>query len=709
MSYFVQRSELESNHKSLALAVVLSMFFGALGLHRFYMGRKLSGAIILASTFLTAGIALFIWVPLTMIEAVALLVNEQPRATHAQDSQPGAASAVAQQTATISDQTRPVAQMIVDVSRPQTMQSYPREKQEVEIYDVSAIETPAIQKSNAATQPPVNEAGGTWINRLQIPYERHNLKIDQLRQAVYGVYEQLAEYIDQELRKHGSSLDYLIRHIPRDSYAYYDNLLYTIFCIAEGHVTGHYAGDRGYDNSFSYSLLVRRTGSDLATQVQQYANDIVKQLPPAGDDIKRVFGLTPNGLPMEWWDSDGQLRDHYEISDAVARLLRITPTRSTRIFEIPEVRMHIFRQYVAALAILKQQRHEVGGWKVRIGTYVDKVFNGSGRYVDNPYNFLLLSHILKLCEQAVREALPYTRSLDTDKELAALRKAIPKDAANAVILAASTIETPIKVSDGTLRLLAEQNPSAWKVDVANIAEKPPEFVLSMFQKYTDPAVSLKIAKEIIKSRPDTQTQLAALYSAQVANDGSADEWTIKQLKRLIHPEQMVAYQQMVATKKPVDSSLLHRFDVLNRPPRRKVMLDGEKMAQAAKDHNRAVESVTTYLGDETEDESEPRIPDAAQEKPVISTDALYGTSPTMQAADLSDDQGEFLRMVISAPDGLELSQAVSFARSRNKMLNGYLQAINKTLYDVIGDQVLLQEDGRIIIEQEYIDTVKGMI
>src|ERR1019366_6498483 len=73
MHYFVKESEISSKGRNARTAGLLSIFLGSLGIHRFYLGRKLSGSLILASTLLSFGISIFIWIPFTFIEGLVLL------------------------------------------------------------------------------------------------------------------------------------------------------------------------------------------------------------------------------------------------------------------------------------------------------------------------------------------------------------------------------------------------------------------------------------------------------------------------------------------------------------------------------------------------------------------------------------------------------------------------------------------------------------
>jgi len=53
-------SEVEKNGKSMVVAYLLAIFFGTLGIHRFYLGKKGSGLAMLLITVLTLGIGVLV-------------------------------------------------------------------------------------------------------------------------------------------------------------------------------------------------------------------------------------------------------------------------------------------------------------------------------------------------------------------------------------------------------------------------------------------------------------------------------------------------------------------------------------------------------------------------------------------------------------------------------------------------------------------------
>lgn len=712
MGYFVTESEIAEKNKNIGSALALAFFLGIFGAHRFYLRRYVTGWIILLSIFLTAWQSLWVIIPLVVVEFIQLAfisdrIQKRKKSdvlsllsTERSGHQQPAKTVVTSQT-----QPRQVISDFVSAPSHKTTRYYSETAtttptDEVAIYDVSGIETSQI---NLAQHPSEQYMQGKWIKRLELPYERYHLRIPQIKQAVYQVYEELAEHIDHDLRKENSSLEELGRQSMPAGYTYYDNVLYTIFCVAEGEVTTFYSGGlRSYDNSFSYQLLEQRLNKEYVKHVKQYAANLAKKSPPADEAIKRHYGLTKNGLPVKWWDADGVLRESHKLPAGLDQLMDVTPSRTTKLYEIPGIRAAIVLHYHNVLMVLDKQRSTTSGWSQRMTKYLGRVFDDKWSYVEESYNISLLNYLLKLCEQAVRDNIPYARPLDIKKETAHISRIIPKEATKAVLAAVNDIK-PLQLSEETIELLREQHPTAWKSDVKAVENMSIEQVIAVLNSYRQKDTINKVAKEVVKKSEDPAAKLLAIYQTNVI-EGSLDEWFEKKLSSTIHSTHIPTYERLVAKKEKPSLALAKRLIELQKAPRKRVVLDDKKLAQARKEHDRAVESVESYLG---EDEDEVTKPLVAKE-PTITKEALFGVATTETVA-LTDDQKEFLQLLVDTNNELDLSIASDFTRRHKKMLNGYLQSLNKALYERFEDQVIMQHDGKIVIDNEYLKAVKELL
>lgn len=711
--YFISETDLKDRSVSINTAIGLTFFLGIIGIHRFYLDRPVSGLIYWLALFVTAGQALWVIVPLVIIEFIQLIalsgkINK------------GETTAVLSASNLSSDSmilTPEVTSRSLDANRPHRMISditisprhnnvthiAPNLDDEPGIYEVSNIETSVIQPMKPEQIVKMSSLE-TWSQKLELPYERRDLSVTQLKQGSYYVYELLAEYIDQGLKKEGSSLDELGRQVIAER-SYYSNILYTIFCIAEGEVTYHYSGgEGGYDNSFSYELLEARTSKAYIEHLKQYVTSIAGKLPQANEETRHYFRLTNNGLATVWWDMDGVLRESGKISEKFIRILNITPSRSTKLYEIPGIRAAILLHYHRVITVLEQQYDTVPNWPVRINTYLGRIFDENRKYVENPYNITLLNYILKLSEQTIRENIPYARLLDTTKERASIQKVIPKIAAQAVLAAVDNLK-PLKLSNKTLVLLRAQNPTAWKLDLIDISSAPLEKVIVILERYNQPGEINKVVGEVVKKHNDPKVKLLALYALSVV-DVSLDEKLHKTLLTLIHHAQLGIYDKLVLQNKKLSPELAEHLLELNKAPRKQVILNEERLSRAQYDHNQAITSVVGYLGEKAaqSDTVEPVL----STEPLIDREGLFASSKN-ESWVLTDDHRRFLSLLVDAPNGIDTSVGAEFARKQKKMLNGYLQSINKSLYGKFEDQVIVQRDGRIVIDDEYLTAVKGLL
>ncbi len=55
---------------------------------------------------------------------------------------------------------------------------------------------------------------------------------------------------------------------------------------------------------------------------------------------------------------------------------------------------------------------------------------------------------------------------------------------------------------------------------------------------------------------------------------------------------------------------------------------------------------------------------------------------------------------------MEESDLKKYAKEKNMSLNIYIDSINKELYDIVNDQVIILENNTVKIDEFYIDDIK---
>ena len=553
---------------------------------------------------------------------------------------------------------------------------------------------------------PTHQAGKTdWLSVLEIPYERWDVRTPQIRTEVHKMYVSLANFIDQELHTHNTSL-WKLRNKLNQSYDYYSNVLYTIYCIAEGEVTSHYKPSSSYDNKFSYDILKKHTSEVICTNVKQFAKRYCEDLPKPDDSTRTAYHLTPNGLEMLWWDMDGIIREKYQLNDVQISLLNSTSSRSTQVLKVAEVRAYVLVQYLSTLKVLRHEFTHTQGWSKKMTRYLGKFFNQETYYYDTD-DVRAVKYILKICEQTVRRNIPYSRLLKTDEEIAHLRRVLPKASSEAVIESATTLQQTIHLSNNAVELLREQNPHAWKQDVVELKNADTDGCLKILNYYSSDEAFNRIAKEAIKNTDgNNPAQLVAFYSFYSTLPEGKGDWATRQklYKLIAHPEQQKAFDRLVADEKhALNVDLVKALAVLTKPPVRTVSLDPNKLSTAHGEHEEALKKVSSYLGGSEEPE-QPSISESS--KKAVNVDDIFTTVQDDGDVVLTPDQLEFLKLLAESGWDLPVSQAKTFAKSRHKLLRGFIQELNKSVYTSIEDQLIIQDDVKITVDETYKSFIK---
>lgn len=556
---------------------------------------------------------------------------------------------------------------------------------------------------------PVPDKNQSLKLTLEIPYERHDMRIPQIKKEVMEMYSKLADFIDKQLRGSGTSLPQLHNQLARDG-GYYDNILYTIYCIAEGEVTTHYKPSNGYDNHFSYKLLREHMGEREYENVKQFTKEYCTRLPEPDEETRTAYHLTSNGLESLWWDMDGFIREKYSISESQAALLNRTTSRSTQVLKVAEVRAHVLVQYLSTLAVLRHEFTNTEGWTKKMSRHLDGFFNQKSHYWYGSDDIRVTGYILKICEQTVRQNIPYTRLLKTDDEIAHLRRVLPKASRDVVIESATKLGKTLNLSSDAVELLRKQNPHAWKQDVAELKNADTVNCIKTLNYYRSDEAFNRIAKEAIKNTDgNNQAQLIAFYSYYSTLPEGKGDWATRQklFKLIPHPEQQKTFDQLVAgNKHTLNTDLVKTLMALTKPPVRIVSLDPNKLSTAHGEHEEALKKVSSYLGDDKEPE-QPVTPDNSKKN--ISADDLFSTIKEDDDIELTTDQLEFIKMIVEYDWSLPVAKAEIFTKSRHKLLRGFIQEFNKNVYTHIEDQLIIQDDVKITVDETYKSFVKEIL
>jgi hypothetical protein len=712
--YFVPLEEIDAKHKHALVAALLAIFLGVLGVHRFYLHRNKSGMAIILVNLLSFGLGLLITVPLVLSEGVYYAYPENK--WHVRNKKVVAVKTQPNFKEQLSEANQKFAQEM-HANNAQFRKNIsdifvqPKANVKPQTADLNIIEigSSTPQPIPTPTAPTNSES---WLRRLEIPYERQSMQIPQIKQETLKLYEAICTIVDHELQKDGNSL-LKLKHELEQSGKYYGNILYTLYCVAEGEIEHHYSST-GYDNSFSYGILRSHTNDHYTELVNKYCESYVERLPVADEATRAAYHLTPNGLRPVWWDTDGFIRENHNLAPGQTKILDRTPYRSTIVLNIPEIRLLVIAQYLATMNGLRQHFEKPQEWPPKTAEYLKYLFGASSNY--DPYDYAsawIAHYILKLCEQTIRQNIPYSRLLNTETEIAYIKKTVPPSEYEAILERATRPIKSFGVSKETTEALRKQSPQAWKRNVTELASAQPEQYAHILEQYRNDPDFINIAKQAVKHTAGyTTNRLIACYAyfATVGQE-EIDKPTLRMLHEIVtHPVQQRVFMEVAQQKLAFNIELIRQLEVLTQPPVHSIKLDTRKIEAAQEAHEDALMRVAGYLG---EDDS-PETLDEVQPTPKneISVDALFGVSTDEGPIDtptLNGDQTDFLRLVVKSDYDLDVAQAESFVRTKHKLLGSYVQEINQQYYEILEDQLLRTVDDKITVEEIYHQQIEEII
>jgi len=561
------------------------------------------------------------------------------------------------------------------------------ETNKIEIIEISNIRPNKIPNHLKDNNPNEN-----WVNKLNLPYERNIMRIAQIKEETLKFYINLCDFIDLELRKNKSSL---IKEHRKIGTEYYNNLLYTIYCISQEHVVSVYGYKDHYDE-YSYKILENHLGSNLREKVFNKAHEQEKQLSPPKAEVREYFNLTSNGLKKKWWDMDGKFRGSHEFSKKELDILEVTPYRNSKVWEIPMVRNHIINLYLEIWKVISDGLEMDIKWRKKIKRNLSKIINDQYKYYYEYENGHILASLIKISENNIREILPNTQILNIEKDKNNVIKYFPKEVVETISERLSEYKNNISDTEmtGLLRAMLKNNPNDWKLRVKRILMYENKRSKQILIKYKNDYNFIKIAKEIIKETEDEDLSLLCLYAINLSEKLSIKN--SKLLGKIIHQSNLPIYEKMIKSNEEVSLELLNKLVGLKEPIRKKIELDMDKVILSKKELNKTVEIVKEYIGEE---EIHEVLEDNNSPEEIIESEADDS---------LEVEYKKFISLMLDK-GSINIEEGSKIALSNGKLLNAFLSDMNQKFYKYIQDQAIVIEDDHIKIDDFYIDMIRELV
>jgi hypothetical protein len=123
------------------------------------------------------------------------------------------------------------------------------------------------------------------------------------------------------------------------------------------------------------------------------------------------------------------------------------------------------------------------------------------------------------------------------------------------------------------------------------------------------------------------------------------------------------------------------------PPPKKVSLNTRKLSKIEKDHNKTAKTLEAILSKGEESDGQ----ESGKQPAVVPPAQVASTVP----------QADFLRLVVSATDGVDKTTLSEFARKSSTFPSKVLDEVNEYFFERAGEPVILEEGEKVVLCEDY--------
>ena len=133
---------------------------------------------------------------------------------------------------------------------------------------------------------------------------------------------------------------------------------------------------------------------------------------------------------------------------------------------------------------------------------------------------------------------------------------------------------------------------------------------------------------------------------------------------------------------------------------KKIDLNLEKVKVTKEKFAETVNILEEYLKEENEEADIGKICNEEQKDMVIEN------KEQEKIENFQDNKIKEVLKVIIETQKIGENDLKNYAKEKNMSLNAYIDSINKELYDIVNDQVIILENNTVKIDEFYIDDIK---
>ncbi|WP_369715430.1 tellurite resistance TerB C-terminal domain-containing protein [Leptotrichia sp. HSP-536] len=529
-------------------------------------------------------------------------------------------------------------------------------------------------------------------------YYFSELKVPFLREKILGLYNKIFEISNIELKNKNRILIKEIEKFEKENYVFKGETFKDVFYGVIKIINSKYNGIRKditnyYCFKYFWNILEEEASEVVIDEINKY----LEKLPRLNNEIIVYYNLTPNGLPYRYWDKDGKFREEYKLSDLEQRILERTSFRQTKIWNNYEAKKQMILLYLDEWKIIEERVKTEEKLKKKSKKIINAILNLQD-YGYFEYNEIEgLYAILKIVENKIRSFIPTYKILETEKELESIKKFFTKSMSNELLENIENFKLSKEKIESIITYEIKNYPKDWKLKLGYI-ELFYEKKINLIIRFNNDENLEKIIKELLKKEENDDNKLFYLFLLNKKRELKKSE--VKILEKIISVDRFQDYKKLLEKYDEITQEMYEKLKLLKFQKKKKIDLNLEKVKVTKEKFAETVSILEEYLKEENEEDDISKICNEEQK------DIVVENKEQEKIENFQDNKVKEVLKVIIETQKIDENDLKNYAKEKNMSLNAYIDSINKELYDIVNDQVIILENNTVKIDEFYIDDIK---
>ena len=208
----------------------------------------------------------------------------------------------------------------------------------------------------------------------------------------------------------------------------------------------------------------------------------------------------------------------------------------------------------------------------------------------------------------------------------------------------------------------------------------------------------KIIKELQKKERNSDDKLFYLFLLNRNRELKKTE--VKMLEKIISADRFQDYKKLLEKDNEITQKTYEELKLLKFQKKKKIDLNLEKVKVTKEKFVETVNILEEYLKEENEEADISKIYNEEQK------DIVVENKEQEKIENFQDNKIKEVLKIIVETQKMKESDLKNYAKEKNMSLNAYIDFINKEVYDIVNDQVIILENNTVKIDEFYIDDIK---